>query len=110
MRVPPIKVISGHGEIFGDAGVVARVEITVRQSRRRANSYSRVISAASGLRVRQNNRYVRRLTGKETDRVRDRVRDSDRKSEREIDREREGENATEDLCAFRSVRIERNLD
>lgn len=68
MRVPPIKVTSGHGEIFGDAGVVARVEIAVRQSRRRADSYARVVCAASGPRVRQNNRLRRE---KETDGVRD---------------------------------------
>lgn len=76
MRVPPIKVTSGHGEIFGDAGVVARVEIAVRQSRRRADPYGRVIIAASGLQVRQNNHFVRRVTGKgETDRIRDGVRE-----------------------------------
>ena len=45
MRVPLIKVTSGHGEVFGDAGVVARVKIAVRQSYRRADLYGRVVGA-----------------------------------------------------------------
>jgi len=86
------KVTSGHGEIFGDAGVVARVEIAVRRSRRHADSRDRVVGAAIGLRSAAK-QSLRAKVDRERDEQswwdRDRARDWETVSEREWERGKE---------------------